>query len=181
MRLLLILLLLLSSVGCCATEKAFRLAHEKFTRKLTNWIPADNEASKYKDKEEASRAYLQELRRAPTVYHVSTKIRADGFHWHKEAVDFVSYPWVTIARKRGDCDDFMALWAAALKYAGKTERVTVSSTGGGAHAMLLYVPTGSEMMYILSNTVVLGSSPVADWRKLVKLFYREKTKCYLKY
>ena len=176
-------LLLLTSVGCtCATENAFRSIHRKFTAKLTNWVLADNEASKYKDEETEARAELREFRAmAPQVFRIAAELRARGFHWAKENVDFVSYPWVTIARKRGDCDDFMSLWEGVLKYAGKTKKVTVTSTEGGAHAMLLFVPTNGATMYILSNTRVLGQGGVEEWERLVKLFYGEKTRCYLKY
>jgi predicted transglutaminase-like cysteine proteinase len=158
---------------------AFRKAWRVHVKKTYNWVMADSEAARYKDKEDASRAYLQELRKL-NVHAISTKIRADGFHWKKEVVDFTSYPWVTIARKRGDCDDFMLLWEAALKYkGGRTKRVSVTSKEGGAHAMLLFY-TGNTL-YLLSNMYVRGTGQPGEEEKLIRLFYQDKTDCWMLY
>jgi hypothetical protein len=151
--------------------------------KLYNWLPADNEASKYRDRETASRAYLKELREIPSLYDISKKLRADGFRWHKEALDFTSYAWVTIARKRGDCDDFMQLWYDILKYrGGKLKRIYVTSTEGKAHAMLFFYDNKDPTtLYILSNMYVRGKGKPGDEEDLLSKHYGDKTKCFVLY
>lgn len=155
--------------------------HHAITKKLVNYVMANNEASKYKDEELASRDYLTELSKLDTVYRVASRLKVDGFSWHKEVVDFVSIPWVTVARKRGDCDDFMALWEEILKGLGVTKKVSVRSKDGRGHAMLLFNPTGSKTWYILSNTRVLGADALADTHRLIRLHYGENTDCFITY
>lgn|GEM_PF-3508590 len=177
-----VLLLLLFAVGCsCEIREPFLKLHKEFLQKTYNWVPADNEASKYRDREEAARAYLQEQRAVLNPYAISTRLKDDGFHWHKESFDFTSYDWVTVARKRGDCDDFMVLWESILKYQGDVIRVTVRSTEGRGHAMLLFYPKGSGHVYLLSNVGVRGMAPKGEEDALIRLFYGEKTDCYVTY
>ena len=178
-----VLLLALFAVGCtCETKEPFMKFHRQVMKKTYNWVLADNEASKYKDQEADARAYLKTLRETPNIYNVSQKMVTDGFKWHKEAVDFISYPWVTIARKRGDCDDFMALWEAVFKYkGGKTERVSVTSTEGKGHAMLLFFPPSSNIFYLLSNAKVLTQMAKGKEEEAIRLFYGDKTDCFIRY
>jgi hypothetical protein len=174
------LLIVLS--GCASVDKTFRTIHETYTSKLTNWILADNEASKYKDEEDAARAYLRELRAmtgsGPRL--IANKLDAAGFHWHAEVLDFTSYPWVTIARKRGDCDDFMLLWESIYKDKGVTWRVIVGSKSGSGHAMLLYYDSALNRLYLLSNVGVFREGYLNDWETMVKAFYGDNTSCYIR-
>lgn len=43
-------------------------------------------------------------------------LKENKFRWSKDPVngffDYVSEPWYTLLKKRGDCDDFAALWVA---------------------------------------------------------------------
>lgn len=177
----LFLLTILFSVGCsCQTENAFKKIWCGHVKKLYNWVLADNEASKYKDREAAARAYFGELRKLNDPRMVATKLRRDGFHWHKENVDFTSWAWVTIARKRGDCDDFMHLWEELAKgWEGRTKRVSVSSKDGGGHAMLLYYK--STLLFLFSNLRVLGKGVPGDEEDLIKKFYGDRTRCWIIY
>ena len=178
----LFILLLLSSIGCNSVDtRPFMRFHQQVTKRLVNYVMANNEAGKYKDEEASSRAYLLELSKLDTAYRVAAKLKADGFSWHKEAVDFVSIPWVTVARKRGDCDDFMALWEAILKDLGDTKKVSVRSKDGRGHAMLLFNPTGGTTWYILSNTTVRGVDALADTHRLIRLHYGENTDRFIIY
>jgi predicted transglutaminase-like cysteine proteinase len=182
MRFLFLFCLLLSFIGGCCTSTLndpCNYLWKKQVKKLYNWIPADAEALKYAEEEPAARKYLQDLRAIPNIYAVSSKLLTDGFYWHSENVDFVAYPWVTIAGKRGDCDDFMALWESVLKYQGQTQKVHVESTEGGAHAMLLFWKSG--VAYILSNLNVLGTGSPGTEESLIRLFYKDKTKCFVRY
>jgi hypothetical protein len=147
--------------------------------RLYNWVLADAEAAKYKDEKPQARKYLQDLRALKTLYEVAFTIQKDGFHWKKENFDFTSYPWVTIARRRGDCDDFRELWRSALKGKGRTRRVFVNSTEGRAHAMLLF--EGGDKLYLLSNTRVRGVGEPGGGEKLARLFYGDKTQCVVIY
>lgn len=180
MRTLLILVCLLA-VGCtCQTDNLFREAWDAHIQKTYNWVFADNEAAKYKEDEAAARAYLQEIRGIENLYAVSTRLKADGFHWHEENIDFTSYAWVTIARKRGDCDDFMLLWEEIVKFRGGTsKRITVTSTDGRAHAMLFFYM--GDILYLLSNMDVMGVGKSGDEENLVKLHYGDKTRCWIAY
>lgn len=176
-----LLCLLLFLLGCTCQQKApFRKIWKKHISKTYNWIFADNEAAKYKKQEQEARAYLHQLRQEQDVYAISARLILEGFHWRKEVVDFTSYPWVTIARKRGDCDDFMVLWEAILKSSnGYTERLSVSSTDGRGHAMLLYFC--KEKVYLLSNLVVLGRGKKEEIPTLIRRHYGSKTACWIRY
>lgn len=172
--------LLLFTVGCsCEIREPFRWLHDSFVQKIYNWVPADIEAAKYLDRETESREYLQMLRGLPTIYLQAEHLVKDGFHWHAENFDFTSYAWVTIARKRGDCDDFMELWREILKVKGETKRVTVTS-GDSAHAMLFFYDAHGNL-YLLSNLQVLGTGKKGDEDRLVRLHYGDKTRCWIAY
>jgi predicted transglutaminase-like cysteine proteinase len=175
-----ILLLVIYASGCTCPQQFFMETQTKYVDGLTNWIQADSEASKYGDVESSARLYLQELRNMPFI-NIPAKLVADGFHWRAEAWDYTSYAWVTIAKRRGDCDDFREVWREALRYRGETWRVTVASTDLSAHAMLLFKPAGSNILYIMSNLNILGSRADDNWEALVRLFYGDKTGCYIRY
>jgi len=183
LRSLLAVLFSLLAVGCtCQQQKPFRKFWRQHIKKTYNWVLADSEAAKYQENETEARAYLRTLRGMDSPYAVANQLQTDGFHWHAESVDFTSYAWVTIARKRGDCDDFMCLWEAVLKYKGRTKRVSVSSKEDRAHAMLMFYPEGSPtVIYLLSNSRVLGSGRPGDEDRLIRLFYGDKTDCYILY
>jgi len=178
-RKMLCLILVLALGGCLSVEKLSTKLWSKHLEKTTNWVQADAEALKYKAEEAEARLYLQELRDLPSLDAVSIKIVDDGFHWRRELLDFTNYPWVTIAKRRGDCDDFMMLWAAVLKYkAGNIKKVFVSSDTS-AHAMLLY-DTGVDL-YLLSNLRVFARGLPGDDNKLVRQFYGDKTRMVIIY
>jgi predicted transglutaminase-like cysteine proteinase len=165
--------------SCSAVETFATKAWVTHLGKMTNWVQADAEALKYKDEEPQARAYLANLRALSSVRAVSIKMRDDGFHWRREALDFISYPWVTIARKRGDCDDFVALWESVLKYKeGETKKVYVSSPEN-AHAMLLY-RTG-RTLYLLSNLDVWAVGDPGEEEELARAYYGDKTKTVVIY
>ena len=165
--------------GCYSVEREASKLWVAHLEKMTNWIQADAEAMKYKTEENEARLYLKELREIEEINELSIKLKADGFHWKNEYVDFTSYPWVTIARRRGDCDDFTALWDAILKYRdGKTEKVFVS-TSSSAHAMLVY-NTGDKI-YILSNLDIFRVGKPGEEEDLVGQFFGDKTKIILRY
>jgi len=165
--------------GCLSVEKISTTLWSKHLEKTTNWAQADAEALKYKAEEAEARLYLQELRDLPSLDAVSIKLVCDGFHWRREFLDFTNYPWVTIAKRRGDCDDFMMLWAAVLKYkTGEIRKVFVASDTG-AHAMLLY-ESGFEL-YLLSNLKIFARGAPGDDDKLVRQFYGDKTRMVIIY
>jgi len=173
------LILVLALGGCLSVESFSTKLWSKHLDKTTNWVQADAEALKYKAEEAAARLYLQELRDLPSLDAVSIKLVYDGFHWRRELLDFTNYPWVTIAKRRGDCDDFMMLWAAILKYkTGEIRKVFVASDTG-AHAMLLY-ESGFEL-YLLSNLKIFARGAPGDDDKLVRQFYGDKTRLVVIY
>jgi len=176
------LLFLVVASGCATTKEQYAKLWFRDLERLYNWVQADNEARKYKEEESQARKYLEDVRAIPDPYAIASKLRGDGFHWAEERFDFVSYPWVTIARRRGDCDDFMELWKAIFKWRGKTERVFVASTGGTAHAMLLFTDTSAPpVLYLLSNVNVLGRGRPGEEEQLIRLFYRERTEYFVRY
>jgi len=183
-RSLILVALSLGAVGCtCQQKMTFRKAWRGHVMKAYNWVLADNEASKYRDREAAAREALRQYRLETSPYVVANRLRAEGFSWHAESLDFTSYPWVTIARKRGDCDDFMLLWEATLKYKdGRTRRVTVTSKDGGGHAMLLWYEGEPPLhLWLLSNLRVLARGSPGDEDDLVRRFYGDRTDCWIDY
>lgn len=167
---------LLSAFGCCGVDGFQKLYFERM-EKLHNWVRADVEALKYKDKEPEARLYLQELRTLGP-HDVSNKLKRDGFHWRSEIGDFTNYPWVTIAGRRGDCDDFMVLWESILKDRGKTERVFVAGPAS-AHAMLLFTKDG--MVLLLSNMDVFATGKPGEEDKMIRMFYGAGTVNFIRY
>jgi len=160
--------------GCCTIEDTASKFWLRHVEKMTNWIQADAEALKYREEEEAAREYLRLLRDLTTVQEVSARLKADGFHWRREALDFTNYPWVTIAKRRGDCDDFMVLWEAALKYKeGRTQKVFVASRTS-AHAMLLYTKSGT--VWLLSNLDIFAVGIVGQEEEMIRKFYLDSTR-----
>lgn len=165
--------------GCSTVTESATRVWLRHLDKIGNWVQADAEALKYKAEEEAARAYLKELREIEDLNKISAKLVADGFHWRREAVDFTNYAWVTIAKRRGDCDDFAILWESVLKYRGKTERVFVSCLNGSAHAMLLFFE--GDVYYLLSNLKVFSIGPVGKEEEAIRRFYGDDTGTIVRY
>lgn len=184
LRLGVIACFLLLFCGCtCAQRKPFYKLWSKHLYKVHNWLLADTEAAKYKDREKAARNYLQELRKLKNPYTLSNKLKADGFHWSPELVDFTSYPWVTIAKKRGDCDDYMELWASIFKYrGGEIRRVYTVNDDGEGHVMLLYTSTDTPpVLFCISNMNVLGQGALGHEEALIRLYFKDRTDCFIIY
>ncbi len=170
---------LFSVCGCNLIEPPVTELWLKHVEKMTNWVQADAEAAKYKDEESQARTYLQQLRAKETLQGMIAQLEVDGLHWHEEVLDFTSYPWGTIARRRGDCDDFMTLWEAVLKYKeGKTRKIFVAGPTS-AHAMLLY--TKGDEIWILSNMRILAKGFPGQEEELARRFYGDKTKMVIFY
>jgi hypothetical protein len=152
-----------------------------YLERLWNWIPAGIQGLTYhrKKRKEAKR-YIEQIRTfMPSVGHIASILVSDGFMWTSDpmggVLDFHQYPWVTVARRKGDCDDFAELWHTIVKgfKGAKAERVVTASKGWGFHKMCILTLNGK--CYLLSNTSVAHVVSEDDKDKLLNLFYGDDT------
>jgi hypothetical protein len=133
--------------------------------KETIWNPViANIESAFWGRTKAGDALFSELRaKAPEVYTISGMLNAKGFQWSGDplggSLDYRSFPRVTCARKRGDCDDYMALWEELLRGYGQCWYMHTFSKDSG-HAMCVFETNG--MFYLLSNLSVYATALSRD-------------------
>lgn len=103
-------------------------------------------------------------------------------------VDYIQYPRETIQRRSGDCDDLVALYAAALESLGIPTRVLLVP----GHMLMMFA-TGVEaasdgytmndmyvvhdgMLWIPVEATLVGKSFIKAWETGAATYYREKGK-----
>lgn len=103
-------------------------------------------------------------------------------------VDYIQYPRETIQRRSGDCDDLVALYAAALESLGIPTRVLLVP----GHMLMMFA-TGVEapadgytmdnmyvahegLLWIPVEATLIGKSFIKAWETGAATFYREKGK-----
>ena len=144
-----------------------------------NWIPAGIQGLTYsKEERQKAKKYLEQIKCfMPEINQIVCLLGEDGFHWSSDpmggVLDFHQHPWVTVARRTGDCDDFAELWYAIVKDFGKAERVVTASRGWSFHKMCIL--TMDEKCYLLSNTGVAKVVPEINKKQLETEFYGDNT------
>ena len=120
-------------------------------------------------------ALFSELRaKAPDVYGIAGMLNTKGFQWSSDplggSIDYHSFPRVTCARKRGDCDDYAFLWEELLRGHGECWIMyTYSKTRG--HAMCVFHQ--GTAFYLLSNLSIYATAYSRD--KFDNLMYGPET------
>jgi sugar lactone lactonase YvrE/tetratricopeptide (TPR) repeat protein/fibronectin type 3 domain-containing protein len=103
-------------------------------------------------------------------------------------VDYIQYPRETIQRRSGDCDDLVALYAAALESLGIPTRVLlvpghmlmmfatgVEATSDGYTMNEMYV-VHEGMLWIPVEATLVGKSFIKAWEIGAATYYRDKGK-----
>ena len=145
---------------------------------IWNWLPSYIQSFKYDQKHGRSvLAYLRDL--APDATAISSQMAGHDFEWTEDPwggkLNFHQKPWVTCARRKGDCDDWAHLWAAIFKYhADRIEFLHTQKNGGGAH--LMCVVTMGRHCYLFSNIQFAKKVPVDQKEDLKTAFYLLETK-----
>jgi len=170
------LLMVLVLVGCSGSvDSSMQKVWDRHIQKTCNWVQADSEAKKYADRENAARETLRFLQETRSPFVVAMFLNLWGFHWCSEKVDFTSYPWVTVARRRGDCDDFQALWLAVVsEWGGETKPGILQTCSGKMHAFLLWYETPSKV-YLFSNQNLLGCGISGEEDVMLRAVYGDDT------
>jgi len=177
MRLLCVIFVCLNLLGC-STARAFQL---RYTDRALNWISADSEYHRYKHGQVEAYEELRHLRLLTSLEAMASRIVELGITYTPEDVDFMSYAWVTLIKKTGDCDDFQELWREILNGKGKTVRVCVYAKPDKVHAALLFYPRETDLLYLLSNNRIWGKGVVGEEDRLIRSFYGECTENWYKY
>lgn len=105
-----------------------------------------------------------------------------GYHWRQDPLwgwlDYASCPWVTVARRAGDCDDAMMLAeiVAAKTPAFEARRCYLKATDGRRHAMLL-LHALDDRWYVSSNLRPL-SGPHDSADDAARSWYDDKTETF---
>lgn len=73
------------------------------------------------------------------------------YKYISDKVDLSSYPWVVVARKGGDCDDFMSLSLEILSSKCECIPTLVYAKDGRGHAILIVKQNGTSQYTALSN------------------------------
>lgn len=75
-----------------------------------------------------------------------------------DGIDFTQLPWVTVARRGGDCDDFTALAYKILKDKHYCIKMVCSSKAGSQHIALV-VRESDQGYMLMSNDKAHGPFP----------------------
>lgn len=142
--------------------------------KIYNPIFANIESAFWGRTREGDALFLELRANAPDVHAIAGMLNSKGFKWGSDplggSLDYRSFPRVTCARKRGDCDDYMALWEELLRGHGECWYMhTYTKTSG--HAMCVFKKGNG--FYLLSNTQVYATSFSRE--SFDRLFFGEQT------
>jgi len=145
---------------------------------IWNWLPANIQALKYRKQKKEALEFLERLKKlAPNYSAISRLLVDERFQWDQDPLggllDFHQKPWVTCARKAGDCEDFAYLWAEILVDLDKTEKLVSVSKKLKGHMMCIHL-TG-DMCYLLSNLREIKHVHTELKTTLETEFYREDT------
>lgn len=157
------------------TDPVLQRAWDQHLQRAWNWAQADVEACKYKAEEAEAAQQLQLLRGMYSPFLASAYLRMQGFHCRSEYVDFVSYPWVTLARRRGDCEDYQVLWEEIVSaWGGYSARGLTQNYNGKNHAFLVWYETDTKF-YLFSNYALYGWGDKGKEDALVRSMYGDET------
>lgn len=143
--------------------------------KVWNPIIANIESALWGRTKEGDALFLELRSKAPDVYAIAGMLNAKGFVWSSDplggSLDYHSFPRVSCARRKCDCDDFAFLWEELLRGHGECWIVyTYSKTSG--HAMCAF-KSALGPYYLLSNTSVYAAASSKE--VFDKLFFGPET------
>jgi len=127
---------------------------------IWNPIIANIESALWGRTKEGDALFSRLRAKAPEVYTIAGMLQANGFVWSSDpmggSLDYHSFPRVTCARKRGDCDDYAFLWEELLRGYGECWIMYTYGKNGG-HAMCVFKGTEGPF-YLLSNLGVYSTA-----------------------
>ncbi len=106
-----------------------------------------------------------------------------GFAWKGDplggALDYASRPWVSFARKSGDCDDMAALAEQVLK--GKYPEVRRAQTNVSIRKghVIVVMRDNEDKWWMMSNQNCKGSFPDAE--TAIRSYYGDRTSFFYVY
>lgn len=142
-------------------------------RKPWDWAANTIVSLWYLKKRKQAKREIEEAKRTINTYSDLTAwYRAEKFVYRSESVDVTYRPWITVARRYGDCEDYAELAAEILggKYKGML-RGACQAKGGICHAFLV-IPIDNQWA-VLSNTVYSGSYDTKE--EAAQCFYHKDT------
>lgn len=142
--------------------------------KIFNPIWANIESAFWGRTREGDARFLELRGKAPEIYAMAGLMTTMGFIWSQDPLggnlDYHSFPRVTCARKKGDCDDYAFLWEELLRgYGQGWIMYTYTKTQG--HAMCVFELEGC--FYLLSNISVYATAKTRE--ELDKRFFGPET------
>ena len=146
-------------------------------RPITSFLLSNLEALWYVFRR---REAMRDLRRVRDevifVRDISFWYSQHEFEWKPDpaggAIDFVSKPWVSVAKNSGDCDDMMAIALFVLKSkVDELHRASTYKTTGGGHAVVV-ARTGDAWTLITNQYVREGFASPQD---AVKSWFGDET------
>jgi hypothetical protein len=146
-------------------------------RPITSFLISNIEAIWYLRKRAASKEDLEEIRsHLVFVDDLAFWYSTRRFEWHPDPangwVDFVSKPWVSVAKNYGDCDDMAAIAMHVLTgKVSEINRVSVYSTEGRGHAVVTAKEDGKWLL--VTNQYVRRGFDSSN--EAASYFYADKT------
>ena len=144
-------------------------------RPLVNFVLSNLEALAYLGKRSSARSELKDIRDRLTIpTDLAFWYQNRNFEWRpdpwKGRIDYVSKPWVSVVRNKGDCDDMaeIARWVLHDKF----DEFHLAHTYGSEGGHVVCVLREEEQWYLVSNTQV---RKFPDPVSAVKSFYGDDT------
>ena len=151
-----------------------RTVFSAYIRKPWDWVANVVVSLGYLKKRKQAKREIEEARRTINTYpDLTAWYRAEKFVYRSESVDVTYRPWITVARRHGDCEDYAELAAEILdgKYKGML-RGACEAKGGICHAFLV-IPIENKKWVAMSNTISTG--PFDTKEEAAQYFYHKNT------
>jgi hypothetical protein len=148
---------------------------EWWKERIWNPIIANIESAFWGRTKEGDALFIELRSKAPDIYAIAGMFHSKGFSWSSDpmggSLDYHSFPRVTCARRKEDCDGYAFLWEELLRGYGERWIMYTFKKGSG-HAMCVF-KSDMGTYYLLSNTSVYAAA--ANREAFDKLFYGAET------
>lgn len=156
----------------------------RFGYPVWNWLPSAIQAWRLKNLKRSGDIVLDQLAvLAPNWMRISAKMADLNFRWTEDPIggllDFHQKPWVTVARGKGDCDDWAHVWKFLAKPYGKVDVFVAKGSGKGWHMMTIL--DDGVNAFLFSNLRLLRTTSSSNKKALETTFYGYDKTSYVVY
>jgi len=144
-----------------------------YIRRPWDFIAGNIDALGFLSKAKDSKQKLKEAQQIiNNCRDLSNWYRKEKIEYKSDKIDFRQLAWVTIAKKCGDCEDFVELSKTILKNKFHLQEGYCEKIGGNGHA-ILSVRESDDNWWLMSNHDAFG--PFKTQKEVALYTYKKET------